>query len=365
MADSGINKYGIEVKTNTSITSAQRNVSLDITRIVAILAVVMIHTSESFVVSYESSSLEFIWGNIFDGISRMGVPLFVMTSGSLILDENRSIGLKNLFFKYIKNTVFLLAFWSIFYCGIYNIIFPFIKGEAISLKRILYSLVMGHFHMWYLYMIIGLYLITPFLREFVRKDNKHLVLLFIVVSLITQFTIPMLNGLSLIREETVYLIEFIEKFHLEFFGGFITYYLIGWYVIHGGIKKQWWIYSLGIISLLIFILYVQITKDYDNGYSNKNILVLAYSTAVFLTLNCKIKQPAKERLRKALETLSKLSFGVYIIHPLLLHVVTWLFAYTGKPFLYILFSFVIVTTLSFVGCYAASKLSIIKKIIRM
>lgn len=276
----------------------ERNCFLDITRIAAVLAVVMLHTSADFVTSYDTSSSEFIWGNIFDSASRIGVPLFVMISGSLMLDENKIISIRNLIFNNIRTIVCLLFFWSALYSGVYNIAFPLIIGEAINFKKVIYSLLMGHYHMWYLYMIIGLYLITPFLREFVKKENKRLILLFIVISLIVQFTLPILNGLSLIREEIIYLAEFVEKFYLDFFGGYITYYLMGWYLIHIGIKKRWRFYFLGIVSLMIIILYVQITKDYTNGYSNMNIFVLLYSVSVFLILNCEIKWKIDARIKK-------------------------------------------------------------------
>lgn len=179
------------------MSNKERNSFLDITRIVAVLAVIMIHTSSGFVTLYDTSSIEFLWGNIFDSISRIGVPLFVMISGSLMLDEEKNITIKSLLSKNIKNIVYLLIFWSVIYCSIYEVIFPLIKGEALNFPSIIVSLENGHFHMWYLYMMIGLYLITPFLREFVKKENKQLVLLFIAAALATQFTLPVLNVLPI------------------------------------------------------------------------------------------------------------------------------------------------------------------------
>ena len=57
---------------------SKRNFSLDIARIVAILAVVMIHCSANFVSYYQPFSNEFVIGNLFDSVSRIGVPLFLM-----------------------------------------------------------------------------------------------------------------------------------------------------------------------------------------------------------------------------------------------------------------------------------------------
>ena len=63
--------------------------------------------------------------------------------------------------------------------------------------------------------------------------------------------------------------DFLDKFHMEFFTGYIAYYLAGWYIFHIGIKKGYikkLIYILGAISLITIIVLTQITKEYNNIY---------------------------------------------------------------------------------------------------
>ena len=153
----------------------ERNIALDVTRIIAVLSVVMIHTSAGLVTSYEIGSPEFMWGNILDSVSRIGVPLFIMISGSLMLDENRNVSIKGLLSHNIPNIVVLLIFWSGFYSIYFNVVAPTMRGETVNFRNALFSFIDGYYHLWYLFMIIGLYFITPFLREFVRKENKRLV----------------------------------------------------------------------------------------------------------------------------------------------------------------------------------------------
>ena len=143
-----------------------RDFSLDFIRFFAVLAVVMIHISAEFVVSYPSHSLEFFVGNIFDALSRIGVPLFVMISGSLMLKEEKQISLKQIFFKYILNIVIVLVAWSALYAVIWGIIIPYLYQSPISIQDIFKRFIYGHYHMWYLYMIIGLYSVTPHLTIF-------------------------------------------------------------------------------------------------------------------------------------------------------------------------------------------------------
>ena len=179
-----------------SMVRMERNYSLDLTRIAAVLAVVMIHVSSAFVSSYEINTLEFQTANVLDSISRLGVPLFVMISGSLFLDEKRKISTRNLYFKNIKGILFLLYLWSFLYTCIYNVVLPLLQNEDVVLKELIKDFILGNYHMWYMFMIAGLYAVTPFLRLFVKKKNSRLVLLFIVLSVGVQFTVPVLEGLS-------------------------------------------------------------------------------------------------------------------------------------------------------------------------
>lgn len=86
------------------MSNRERNSRLDIIRIVAVLAVIMIYTSANFVTSFDVFSTEFIGGNIFDSLLRIGVPLFVTISGSLMLDENRNIIPKIHFLKMLQTS---------------------------------------------------------------------------------------------------------------------------------------------------------------------------------------------------------------------------------------------------------------------
>lgn len=342
----------------------ERNISLDVARIFGALAVIMIHTSGVFLVGYGEASTEFAVGNIFDSISRFGVPLFVMISGALMLDENKEISLHKLFDRNIKNIVLLLILWSAFYDIVYNIVFALWKEKELNVKNIIYSFIMGQTHMWYLYMLVGLYLITPFLRSFVRKENRKMVMLFIVISLLSQFTRPTLEKLTLIWEEFGYLSEFIDKFSLQFFCGYTAYYLMGWYIVHIGFekKRRYCIYLVGIISICVTILYVQITKNYNAAYSNVSILIFMYSIAIFLVLN---NITIKNEEHNVILLLSNLSFGVYMFHPFVKKIVGNAMINCRIPLLTLGVFFVEICVISFGGCYIISKVPIIKKCIRM
>ena len=344
----------------------KRNYSLDIARIVATLTVVMIHCSGTFVKNYKQYTSEFIFGNLFDSISRIGVPLFLMISGSLFLDERREVTLKNILFKNIKSLAIITIIWASIYSAVYNVMFPLLIGKSINVKSVLRGIVNGHYHMWYLYMIIGLYIITPFLRKFVCKENKSMVLFFIIISFCFQFLTPTINAVCKLGLNLSFINRWLDKFHLDFFGGYITYFLVGWYIIHIGIKKKWLtyvIYFMGAVALASIVLFVHYTGDCDTAYNDIGASVFVYSLSVFLAIK-NIKINFKEKTIRILAKLSKLTFGVYIIHIMVLTVFGKLLPYSEHSAIYIIFCFICVVSVSFIGSYIVSKTPILKNIIR-
>lgn len=344
----------------------QRNISLDIVRIVAIFAVIMLHSSADFVAFYPKSSNEFIIGNIFNAVSRIGVPLFLMISGALFLDERREMTLKIAFSKYVKNLAVITIIWAIFYSAIYHIVFPLLSKQVIDIKEFFGGILFGHRHMWYLFMIIGLYIITPFLKKFVNKENKCLVLSYIAVSFCINFFEPIIKAINDLGFHISFVNNWIDRFRLDFFSGYVTYFLVGWYIVHIGINQKWirhLIYSLGAASLVFIVLFVHFTGEYDNVYENIGVPVFLYSVSAFLAIN-NIQVQLSEKNAKILATLSKLAFGAYIIHMLILTIFFNVFPYSNHCVLYIIISFVVASCISFLISYIISKIPVLKKIIK-
>lgn len=340
-------------------TEKSRSLSLDCTRIIAVLAVIMIHTAMGFV-KFDVNSSTYMWGNIFDALARVGVPLFVMVSGALMLDEEKTISFKILFSKYILNIALLFISWSIFYL-IPEIAKAIIRNKPITFNNIIKQLISGGFHMWYLIMIIGLYLTIPILKLFVKKENSTKILYIILVSVVFVFSPALLACLYKFNSVFGVLYEQLARFDYGFLGIFPTYFITGWYVTHVGINHKKSIYLLSLISVLVIIILVQITGNYNAAYSNSNILVYLYSLGVFtfITNICRNKVSPK-----IVEKLSNLTFGVYIIHAIVLKIVGILLSNMHITPITIIAKFLLITLISFAGSYIISKIPVIKKLVR-
>ena len=100
------------------MTKSNRIVYMDVLRVIACFSVIMIHSSAQYVVK-DIGSFNFWVGNIFDGLARIGVPLFIMISGALMLDKNYQFSTQKIIKHIIRMIVFL--FFGRFYIVLYLI----------------------------------------------------------------------------------------------------------------------------------------------------------------------------------------------------------------------------------------------------
>src|ERR1700749_3472385 len=132
---------------------------IDFLRFISIIAVIIIHCSTSITVFTIKPGTNWWIGNFYDTLSRFCVPVFVMISGSLILPKDYTLGefIKKRFLRIIPP----FAFWTTVFI-IFNCFDKHLFGGTYIFKFIALSIVNGaFFHLWFIYMLIGVYLITP------------------------------------------------------------------------------------------------------------------------------------------------------------------------------------------------------------
>lgn len=342
----------------------KRNISIDVARIAALCCVIMIHSSSYFVEHYSHGSFGFAVGNVFDGLSRIGVPLFVMISGALLLDEKKQKNMSDMI-KPIMSTAFLLVFWSVVYAFVFSVIVPSVHGEGFSVLEFAKAVVLGPVHTWYLYMLIALYLATPFLKSFVKKENKNMVLIYIVAALVFSSVRPLVSALVSLDDRLLFAQTLLDKFNADFFAGYIAYYLAGWYIVHVGIKSglKKLLYPIGLLSIGAVIAFVQFTGKFEDVYNETNTFIFLFSVSAFAFFTS-LRFDENKECPKLLALVSKLSFGMYITHIMFKKPADVLFV-GMNPIAALLMRFAIVFVLSFAFSYLLSKIPLVKKIIRL
>lgn len=340
----------------------------DILRILSACAVVMIHISVDFLKTLDGGPNGLFLANLLNGLSRFAVPVFVMISGALMLDENKIISSGKML-KTTLNMLCLLFSWSFVYAISYDLIKPILFHEEISVYAFLNTFFNGHYHMWYIYMLLGLYTITPLLRLLIKKENVTLVQYYLALSVLICFVFPFINHvLNHFLPHKDMLASFIDNFRLDYFSEYVVYYILGWYITHVGIQKKHrkFVYLMGIAGLVLTVIGTQIhlyTNKWDYFSKNFSINVFGYGVAVF-TWVYYLMQTKNISLEKNWLKLSNYTFGVYLIHCYFLFFFKKLTEGIDLVSIKILLIFIPSVILSFLIVSIIDKLPFLKKLVR-
>lgn len=294
------------------IVSKNRVVYADILKIFASFSVVFLHVAAGGWGVAGIETYEWKVFNIYDSMLRFGVPVFVMASGMFLLRTEKNLSIVDIYKKYIPRIVICFLSWSFLYA-----IYPVASGKIqFEQERFLREFVFGHYHMWYLYMIVGLYIITPILRKIVqdKKSTEY----FIILSVVFAFLLPFVSKVFLLKDFEM----FVRKFEVSLVLGYSGYYVLGYYIDNYEIKimTRKIIYMAGILGVvataaLTSIISLKTGKADSMFYSYLFPNVLICSIAVFVFFRyyvSKIKFSTKSL--KAAGVLSAFSFRIYLIH---------------------------------------------------
>ena len=335
-------------------------------RLFGAFAVVLIHVSVNRMLAEETGSGAWWVCNCCDAVSRWAVPIFVMISGTLFLDPLRQIDYRILFRKNLLRLVVAFVFWS----GLYAVVD---YCEGVRLRDVVSGFLIGHTHLWFLYMLAGLYLIVPLLRKLMgsRRLIKYYLLLWFVLCILfstfryvaTVFDDGLGEWLKIIAEKT----------NLDVVAGYAGYFILGRVLTEKELSKKTrgWIYLAGIVGAAAACVMTwrlcQHKGRFDASfYNNDCLFVLLESVAVFTLLKYHSPACRKDSGRRVLQTVSVCTFGIYLIHMLPVHFTEKLFpafAGAGSPFV----SVPVITAAAFLSslllAFVLRKIPVVNKLI--
>ena len=180
----------------TNGLSGPRKQFLDVLRVLATCAVVLMHvltgatdvTDASIVPEYRSLLL-----SVMDLVTWC-VPIFLLISGYLFLNPERTLTYPVMIKKYCRRIALAILLFGV----------PYAASELVVAERTfrirmipeaLKMTLMGHTwsHMWYLYLILFLYLITPLLKKVLRVLPVWGVVAMMAVIFLGSSVAPFLN----------------------------------------------------------------------------------------------------------------------------------------------------------------------------
>lgn len=316
----------------------KRIISFDIARSIAIICVILCHAVEyrqfslinsgNFIVSIFS----YLTYTTLFLIGRLGVPVFLMLTGALLINTKKEIKLFQFYKKKLFPLVITTEIWIIINY-FFDVIF-FQSGFEIHilLRQMLFFQDAGSRlgHMWYMLMIIGVYIVIPLINYIVLHVRKRD--LFIIVLL--SFLPYLINIFSLFFEFTLNISPI--AFGLDFtpLGGvFLAYVIIG-YIIYN-LKLYRFKKIIMIISLFSFLFIVLLqTCLFKLGLTNYNIIlwytdpfILIVTIGLFYLFCSKKNMSTQSFCQSFFYQISIKSFAIYFIHYPVLIILYQLFEY--------------------------------------
>lgn len=281
---------------------------LDVARVISCFAVVMIHVLCTPIVFCQNDYLavELFFVKLLRNSLTWCVPIFVMISGILFLNPEREIPIRKLFGKYIKRLFIIIITFGNLY-ALMEIIFNERKFEPLQILEALRNALLGKSwdHMWYVYMAIGLYMISPALKIFVSNAEDKIIFYTLIIIFVFSSILPFAS----------IFLDFEN--HFPQISIYIFYMIFG-YAIHYRKLELKTSYSLFIIAgFFIYILLLQ-TNDFFCIENNAALIGTDYSSPFTLITAWAVFSLCKKAKAqsKCIQFLSPLTFGIYVLHPI-------------------------------------------------
>ncbi len=294
----------------------------DAVRVIGTVAVVMGHVCDIplFDSRLSPTSLDWWVCNIVDAICRFAVPVYIMLSGSLLLDPSREEPSRVFYRKRLTRIGIPLVFWSAFFLlfGLYY------TGWIADGKTAMVLLVTGepYAHLHFIFRIAGLYALTPAFRIFVKHASRSMLGTTVFILLGIWCADSVVNGFMGTK-----LSAFAR------FAPFVAYYLAGYYFREAYVSRRalaWcWVIMLTCMATLAGVTGYLCGKFGVHAYPSTSMLLLDFLSPVRIPLSiCAwiilvnmfgrrdgTPEPSTRAHRLA-AWLAPTTLGLYLVHPM-------------------------------------------------
>ncbi|MFN8355500.1 MAG: acyltransferase family protein [Spirosomataceae bacterium] len=324
-------------------------------RVVATLSVILLHAG-----SYGAEKVGKIpwidWWicQIPNTFGRFAVPVFVMLSGYLLL--GRYNDLTSFLSKRLTRVAVPFLIWTLFYIVWAN--FYGVRPERTpwEIGAITQKILTGgggaSYHLWFVYMLLGLYAITPVISRWILQATEAEIRFFLLLWIASSTLYPLVSRLF----------GFQIAVELRYFSGYIGYFVAGYWLGNRSFGASSWVWGLVFLlawaaTLVLSYLLSSTLGRYDSfasDYLSVNVILMSVSIFMFFKQAC--NQVVAERVVQQLDVQS---YGIYLCHVVILRTLSRQFHlnYTWiHPAVGVLTQFTLCVVISFVLIWALSKI---------
>jgi surface polysaccharide O-acyltransferase-like enzyme len=320
-----------------------RSLYLDVLRILATFAVVIIHNTTY--INYGAVQTINWWAaDVLNSLCRWSVPVFFMISGATLLTFPQRYSTPEFYRKRFVKVVVPFLIWTVIYLvwGVQ------VHTFDLTGPRDLYARTIGgpaFPHLWFFYVLFGLYLVTPILAVVVSAGTRPLVYGLITLCFLQNALFPL----------SLRFLGVGVGFSIPLAAPFLGYYLLGWTLkdLRPGrltVLTVSLVAALGIAVTVVTSYYLSVGASVPDVFymTYESVATYAGAVAVFVIARAVpwehiLRDP---RSRATVTQVAGMTFGVYLVHILVRY---YLMQWTGAQEYKVVFM-----TLGSVVVFAAS-----------
>lgn len=292
--------------------SRENLVWIESLRVLATIAVILIHSGMNIVGNYAKMPSDFLLSSMtYTSFSRFCVPVFVMISGALLLNKPYTIA------DFLKKRLTRIGLPLLFWGSVY-VVFNWqvrLKGRVLPWEQSWDWLThqasfAGSYHFWFLYMLLGLYAFCPIINAWIQQGNEAQIKYFLG-----------LFGLGLLMSNVEFL-GFQWAIEWRYMSGYLGYFVLGYYLSSRPISWASWakyLYLFAVACTLIGVYYSSQQAGHlvQAFYSYFSWNVVLASVGIFLWF--KQQGIGLSFLGPIRGWINDYSFGIYCVHILVLY----------------------------------------------
>lgn len=289
---------------------------VDLINVVAIGFVIFLHLRIAY---WNPSNTPSWWfENVVSGLGVMAVPLFFMNSGRNLIGFIERESIPTFFRRRLTKVLIPYFAWAQLY-----LIFHWAVGAvpSLSIQQIIGTMVNGSSSaatLWYMEALLGIYLIIPLASLAISGARRrgisvnNVLLLMVLVSLSAAVLLPAVRR---------FMPGFMGAFQIPFGGGFFVYAVLGYWLNNVDLSRHMRgaIYILGFLGFASFVLaggWLMLAASPNaalfNDYLSAGTVLSA--AAVFTAARHSRIERWPTGVKRSLQKLAELTFGVYLVH---------------------------------------------------
>ena len=291
--------------------NSKKKIHLEIIRVIALVCIMFNHTGDrgNGAYLYTDGRMTFTVSLIGDIICKIGVPLFLMISGALLLKKEEN--LQQIYGKRVLRIIKVIVLFTtvryVYECYV-------VKQRVFSVYELIEAIFSGNLFTpyWFLYAYLSILLTLPFLKKMIRNLDKKEMSIFILLMFGFNVILPVVS------------VVFDLWFEMSFmFGVSYCYFILGYYLEHLTDKSVYTKKNM-IVAILTFLgstalTYWIIIRDRAAlgiiRYEHTSVLAIVMASCIFFTVKAVygVEEKKESVWSKWIVTIGSCSFGIYLI----------------------------------------------------